>query len=77
MENKIVLEAVTKIFSGGTTALEKLNLEIKPNEILCLLGPSGCGKSTVLNLIAGFDFSSYGVISLDGKVITRPGPDRG
>ena len=77
MENKIVLEAVTKIFSGGTTALEKLNLEIKPNEILCLLGPSGCGKSTVLNLIAGFDFPSYGVISLDGKVITRPGPDRG
>lgn len=77
MENKIVLQAVSKIFSGGTTALERLNLEIKPNEILCLLGPSGCGKSTVLNLIAGFDFPSYGVISLDGKVITRPGPDRG
>ena len=77
MKSKIVLEAVTKTFSGGTTALESLNLEIKPNEILCLLGPSGCGKSTVLNLIAGFDFPSYGAISLDGKVITRPGPDRG
>jgi NitT/TauT family transport system ATP-binding protein len=57
--------------------LEQLSMEVLPNEILCLLGPSGCGKSTVLNLIAGFEFPTSGEISLDGKPIIRPGPDRG
>ena len=77
MENKIKLEGVTKVFGGGTVALEHLSMEVLPNEILCLLGPSGCGKSTVLNLIAGFEFPTSGQISLDRKPITGPGPDRG
>ncbi len=77
MENKIKLEGVTKVFGGGTVALERLSMGVLPNEILCLLGPSGCGKSTVLNLIAGFEFPTSGQISLDGKSISGPGPDRG
>lgn len=52
-------------------------MEVCPNEIVCLLGPSGCGKSTVLNLIAGFEFPTSGEISLDGRPIAKPGPDRG
>lgn len=77
MKTKIKLEGVTKVFGGETVALEHLFMEVLPNEILCLLGPSGCGKSTVLNLIAGFEFPTSGRISLDGKAITGPGPDRG
>ena len=52
-------------------------MEVWPNEIVCLLGPSGCGKSTVLNLIAGFEFPTSGEVSLDGRPILKPGPDRG
>jgi len=77
LKTKIKLEGVTKVFGGETVALEHLFMEVLPNEILCLLGPSGCGKSTVLNLIAGFEFPTSGRISLDGKAITGPGPDRG
>src|SRR5699024_4276750 len=41
-----------------------------------LLGPSGCGKSTLLYLIAGLESISEGSLTLDGKEITQPGPDR-
>jgi ABC-type Fe3+/spermidine/putrescine transport system ATPase subunit len=68
LENKISLKEVTKVFGEGTVALEQFSMEVRPNEIVCLLGPSGCGKSTVLNLIAGFDFPTSGEVSLDGKI---------
>lgn len=77
MEKKIHLGGVTKVFKEGTKALEQLSMEVYSNEILCLLGPSGCGKSTVLNLIAGFEFPTSGEVTLDGKPILKPGPDRG
>ena len=66
-----------KVFGGGTVALEQFTMDVRPNEIVCLLGPSGCGKSTVLNLIAGFESPTSGEISLEGSPITQPGPDRG
>ena len=77
MENKISLKEVIKVFGEGTVALDQLSMEVWPNEIVCLLGPSGCGKSTVLNLIAGFEFPTSGEVSLDGRSILKPGPDRG
>jgi len=77
LESKIVLKDVTKTFKGGTVALENLSMDVRANEILCLLGPSGCGKSTVLNLIAGFELPTSGEVSLDGREITVPGPERG
>jgi len=77
LESKIVLKDITKIFKGGTVALENLSMDVRANEILCLLGPSGCGKSTVLNLIAGFELPTSGEVSLDGREITVPGPERG
>lgn len=58
-------------------ALDGIDLEIGENEFLTILGPSGCGKSTLLNIIAGFDHPTGGEIRLDGKIIDKPGPDRG
>jgi ABC-type nitrate/sulfonate/bicarbonate transport system ATPase subunit len=77
LKNKIDLKGVKKVFGGGTVALEEFTMDVRPNEIVCLLGPSGCGKSTVLNLIAGFESPTSGGISLEGRPITQPGPDRG
>ena len=45
-------------------------------EKFVLLGPSGCGKSTLLKAVAGFILPVDGSISLNGRVIDRPGPDR-
>lgn len=62
---------------AGPLILEKVNLSIGQGEFLVLLGPSGCGKSTLLRMIAGFDLTTGGSVSVGGKPVTRPGKDRG
>ena len=64
-------------FTPGVTALQEINLEVHEGEFAALIGPSGCGKSTFLYIVAGFEKSSAGEILLDGRAITKPGPDRG
>jgi len=58
-------------------ALDQISLSVANREFLALLGPSGCGKSTLLYLIGGFLPVETGSISVDGKKVTAPGPDRG
>ena len=60
-----------------TTALNSVSMEVKKGEFIAIMGPSGCGKSTLLNAVAGFSLPSSGVITVDGKAVTGPGPDRG
>lgn len=57
-------------------AVTDVNLHINKNEIIAIIGHSGCGKSTLLNMISGLDSQSEGVITLQDKEITGPGPDR-
>jgi NitT/TauT family transport system ATP-binding protein len=58
-------------------ALEKIDLNIRPNEFHALLGPSGCGKSTLLYLIGGFIPVQTGAIATRHGRITGPAPERG
>ncbi|HXA21802.1 MAG TPA: ABC transporter ATP-binding protein [Acetobacteraceae bacterium] len=58
-------------------ALQDVSLEVGTREFLALLGPSGCGKSTLLYLLGGFLPIEAGCISVNGKPVTAPGPDRG
>lgn len=55
--------------------LDHINLEFLEGEMVCLLGPSGCGKSTLLRLIAGFDTTTSGEVTIDGEKVTGPSPD--
>jgi NitT/TauT family transport system ATP-binding protein len=47
------LRDVGKSYANGVVALDRLDLDVRPGELLSLLGPSGCGKSTALRIIAG------------------------
>ena len=51
-------------------------LDVRQREITAIIGPSGCGKSTLLALLAGYLAPSGGRISLDGRALAQPGPDR-
>ncbi|HUA16622.1 MAG TPA: ABC transporter ATP-binding protein [Verrucomicrobiae bacterium] len=57
-------------------ALDRINLQVRTGEFVCIVGPSGCGKSTLLHLIAGLHQPSSGQVLLDGKPVDGPGPDR-
>ncbi|WNK01625.1 ABC transporter ATP-binding protein [Thalassospiraceae bacterium LMO-JJ14] len=71
------LDKVFPSDNGDTVALSNIDLNIEKGEFICLLGASGCGKSTLLRIIAGFENATAGEAALYGRVIDKPGPDRG
>ncbi|ARV61835.1 bacitracin ABC transporter ATP-binding protein [Nostocales cyanobacterium HT-58-2] len=76
----VAVDQIEKVFSladgGQYIALKGIDLQIKKGEFISLIGHSGCGKSTLLNMVAGLDLPTEGVVTLEGKRITKPGPDR-
>jgi NitT/TauT family transport system ATP-binding protein len=58
-------------------AIDRVNLEVADQELVCLVGSSGCGKSTLLNIIAGLDLPTSGTVEIDHEPVVGPGPDRG
>jgi NitT/TauT family transport system ATP-binding protein len=60
----------------GAPALEGVDLEVVPGEILSVVGPSGCGKSTLLRTLAGLLSPLAGTVSQDGSPLTGPAADR-
>ncbi len=60
------LIALTKVFPGGTVAVDDVNLHVDHGEYVVLLGPSGCGKTTTLRMIGGHEYPTQGEILLDG-----------
>ncbi|WBV45397.1 ABC transporter ATP-binding protein [Pseudoroseomonas cervicalis] len=68
----LVLEALNKRY-GASTAVERVDLEVRQGEMVALLGPSGCGKTTTLRMVAGFIEPSAGRILIGGQDVTsRP-----
>jgi len=71
----IRIEKLTKRF-GAVTALDGLDLEIRPGELFFLLGPSGCGKTTLLRTLAGFTFPDEGRVFFQDDDVTRLAPHK-
>lgn len=78
--NSIEVNNVTVSFktpTGVYTAVKDISLSVKKGEIVSLIGHSGCGKSTLMGTISGMVKPTSGEVNANGKLITKPGPDRG
>src|SRR6266566_3598786 len=69
------LAKVSKHF-GGLAAVQDLDLEVLPKEIISVIGPNGAGKTTVFNLITGIYRPSAGDILLAGRSLSGLSPDK-
>jgi nitrate/nitrite transport system ATP-binding protein len=76
----ISLEGIARRYpapgGGATTIFEDLWLGVAQGEFVCVIGHSGCGKTSVLNILAGLEVPSDGVVLVDGRAIDGPGLDR-
>jgi multiple sugar transport system ATP-binding protein len=71
---EILIERLTKEFSGGVTAVSDVTLQIEDGEFMVLVGPSGCGKSTLLRLVAGLEDVTAGTVWIGGRDVTDLAP---
>ncbi|MCL4377693.1 MAG: ABC transporter ATP-binding protein [Actinobacteria bacterium] len=82
INEKYVIECngISKIFYSGIDefkVIDKIDLKVRENEFLVLFGPGQCGKTILLNIIAGLELPTDGMVLVNGKKIESPGPDRG
>lgn len=74
------IKGLSKGYGTGakrTSVLADLNLEVAEGEFVAIVGFSGSGKTTLISAIAGLVQPDSGEITLKGKTVTGPGPDRG
>ena len=82
MTAAISLRDVAKVYAPSArgqspfVALDNVDLAVEAREIVAVVGPSGCGKTTILKLVAGFDVPTAGSVTVNGRPIAPPGPDR-
>ena len=62
---------------GATTVFEDVSFSMDKGEFVCIIGHSGCGKTTILNVLAGLDQASQGVVVMDGREVAGPSLERG
>ncbi|POR40597.1 ABC transporter ATP-binding protein [Methylobacterium sp. V23] len=79
-EKFISIEGIARRYPapGGksNTVFEDLWLPMRRGEFVCMIGHSGCGKTTVLNILAGLEAPSEGVVIVDGQAIDGTSLDR-
>jgi NitT/TauT family transport system ATP-binding protein len=76
MTPKLSVSRLSKSF-GDLEALRNINLGVERGEFISVVGPSGCGKTTFLRIVAGLERATFGEVLLDGRVVRKPGTDRG
>ncbi|KXH78546.1 ABC transporter ATP-binding protein [Sporosarcina sp. HYO08] len=76
----LTIDGIEKSFSNdqqeSTKVLDGIHIEMEKGSFVSIVGPSGCGKSTLLYMIAGLEKIDKGNITISGKKVEKPGPDR-
>jgi len=76
MAPKLAVKSLSKSF-GALEALRGIDIEVERGGFVSVVGPSGCGKTTFLRIVAGLEPASAGEVRLDGRIVHKPGGDRG
>ena len=71
MQNVVSVKNLSKTYSNQFQALNKINLDIKQNEIFALLGPNGAGKTTLISIICGIVTPSVGTVEVGNYDIIK------
>ena len=67
------LEAVSRSF-GNNLALNRVDLDVYPGEVHCLLGDNGAGKSTLIKIMSGVLTPTLGTVRFNGEPVTFRSP---
>ncbi len=70
MDPVVTVRGVSKRF-GALTALDRVDLDVRPGEIFALLGPNGAGKTTLISIVAGLLRATAGEVRVLGKDVVR------
>lgn len=65
------IKGLTKVYSGGTRALDGVDLSIRKGEIFALLGPNGAGKTTLIGSVCGLVRPTSGTITAFGHDLAK------
>jgi NitT/TauT family transport system ATP-binding protein len=72
---KLAVRGLTKYYDD-LEVLSDINVDIAEGEFVSIVGPSGCGKTTFLRIVDGLEPFDAGSVAIDGRNVTKPGPDR-
>jgi len=75
----IVFDRVSRVFQRDAQdflTLDAITFDVRDREFVAIVGPSGCGKTTCLRMAAGLEFPTSGRVSVGGRPVSAPGPDR-
>lgn len=75
----IVFDRVARHFhrdGKDVPAVDEVSFEVRAKEFVAIVGPSGCGKTTCLRMAAGLEFPTSGSVTVGGRPVVSPGPDR-
>ena len=77
--SEIAFDNLSRVFERDGKeflTLDRITFGVRDREFVAIVGPSGCGKTTCLRMAAGLEFPTAGHVTVGGRAVTAPGPDR-
>ena len=77
MSGFLKIENLAKAYGSAQPVFSGVSFTIDKGEFVCIIGHSGCGKTTILNVLAGLDSATAGLVLMDGREVAGPSLERG